>query len=179
MPQVTEEQFHSNGPWECFHCGEVFTTPGAAADHFGAQDATPGCLIEYRVALEEGGKPERGRGLQMALRKAEERIAALERMLDETENNSTNAQIELSNLKRKIGELLQRPGRTVEQLVELFHATTPEHGGFVFNCEHWPCTWLHGPHQFTETLEEVEDRLKGLCIVCGHLEGHPVHRAAL
>jgi hypothetical protein len=58
--------------WECFHCGETFTTPGGARDHFGeTPENTTGCLID-RVALEEGGKPERGRGLLMALRKAED-----------------------------------------------------------------------------------------------------------
>jgi hypothetical protein len=58
--------------WRCYFCDEVFTTPGAAADHFGASlHDKPGCLIDYQVAVEEGGKPERGRGLLMALRKAE------------------------------------------------------------------------------------------------------------
>jgi hypothetical protein len=58
--------------WRCFFCDEVFTTVGAAADHFGHnQFSTPGCLIDYQVAVEEGGKPQRGRGLLMALRKAE------------------------------------------------------------------------------------------------------------
>jgi len=57
--------------WTCFHCGETFTTPGSARDHFGyTQFADPGCIID-RVAVEEGGKPERGRGLLMALRKAQ------------------------------------------------------------------------------------------------------------
>jgi hypothetical protein len=55
----------------CFHCGETFHTYGSARDHFGADPtAEPGCLID-RVALEEGGTPERGRGLLIALRKAE------------------------------------------------------------------------------------------------------------
>ena len=64
--------------WRCFHCGEVFTTIGAAGDHFGRAEGTmAGCLID-RVALEEGGKPERGRGLLMALRKAEAKLAAKE-----------------------------------------------------------------------------------------------------
>lgn len=66
--------------WRCFHCDEEFTTRGAAADHFGPHPAaTPGCVID-KVAIEEGGKPERGRGLLMALRKAE---AELERYRDE------------------------------------------------------------------------------------------------
>lgn len=71
--------------WRCFHCDEVFTTPGAARDHFGGEGAVAGCLID-RVALEEGGKPERGRGLLMALRKAEAdreaHAAALKEALD-------------------------------------------------------------------------------------------------
>lgn len=52
--------------WTCFHCGETFTTVGAARDHFGADPlATPGCQIK---AGEE-------RGLLMALRKAEAELA--------------------------------------------------------------------------------------------------------
>lgn len=63
--------------WRCFHCDEVFTTWGAARDHFGAVDgAEPGCRID-QVAVEEGGKPERGRGLLMALRKVEAEYAEL------------------------------------------------------------------------------------------------------
>jgi hypothetical protein len=37
--------------WTCFHCGETFTTWGAARDHFGA---TPGdkaaCLINWAMS---------------------------------------------------------------------------------------------------------------------------------
>jgi hypothetical protein len=40
------------------------------------------------VAVEEGGTPERGRGLLMALRKAEGRIAELVRELDRVENDA-------------------------------------------------------------------------------------------
>lgn len=71
----------------CFHCGETFTTYGGARDHFGVTpDCEPGCVID-RVALEKGDKPERGRGLLMALRKVESerdelrsRVESLERM---------------------------------------------------------------------------------------------------
>jgi hypothetical protein len=58
--------------WTCFHCGETFKTTGGAADHFGAKPtATPGCLVRVQLGDE--------RGLEMALRKAEEeRDAALE-----------------------------------------------------------------------------------------------------
>jgi hypothetical protein len=52
--------------WTCFHCGENFTTPGSARDHFGADPlAEPGCRIR---AGEE-------RGLLMALRRAEAELA--------------------------------------------------------------------------------------------------------
>lgn len=54
--------------WTCFHCGETFTTPGGARDHFGGDPSLePGCMI--RVSL--GGE----RGLLMALRKNEELLA--------------------------------------------------------------------------------------------------------
>lgn len=54
--------------WTCFHCGETFTTVGAARIHFGAdQSAQPGCMAKVGLGAE--------RGLLMALRKAEERIA--------------------------------------------------------------------------------------------------------
>jgi hypothetical protein len=57
--------------WVCFFCGGRFTTPGAARDHFGAdQLAMAGCQIK---AGEE-------HGLLMALRKAEE---ALRRFRDD------------------------------------------------------------------------------------------------
>lgn len=70
--------------WRCFHCGEVFTTVGAASDHFGTNEgAKPGCLID-RVALEEGGKPERGRGLLMALRKAEAKVHEQAQEIEQT-----------------------------------------------------------------------------------------------
>lgn len=51
--------------WVCFHCGERFTTPGGARDHFGAApDAVPGCMIRVQLGEE--------RGLLMALRKVED-----------------------------------------------------------------------------------------------------------
>lgn len=50
--------------WVCFHCGELFTTVGAAADHFGTSpDREPACQIKL------GDE----RGLVMALRQAEDR----------------------------------------------------------------------------------------------------------
>lgn len=97
IPPTTEELPRAVPPpplkepqpeWRCFHCDEVFTTHGSAADHFGAtQGCDAGCLID-RVALEEGGKPERGRGLLMALRKEEAANAQLRLDNEHLENDS-------------------------------------------------------------------------------------------
>lgn len=62
--------------WRCYFCDEVFTTPGEAGDHFGASlTDKPGCLIDYRVQVEAGTTTQRGRGLLMALRRAEAELA--------------------------------------------------------------------------------------------------------
>ncbi|HEY1051233.1 MAG TPA: hypothetical protein VGE39_15790 [Prosthecobacter sp.] len=54
--------------WKCFHCGEVFTDAGSAAEHFGRTEAQqPGCIIK----VELGGE----RGLLRALRTAEAELA--------------------------------------------------------------------------------------------------------
>jgi hypothetical protein len=54
--------------WECFHCGEVFTTPGAAEDHFGGREKTlAACQI----------KAGNERGLLMALRKLEKALSGI------------------------------------------------------------------------------------------------------
>lgn len=91
--------------WRCFHCDEVFTTWGSAQDHFGAVNgATPGCLID-RVAIEEGGKPERGRGLLMALRKAEDaHRELLRRQCDE----DTELHREIASLRCEKDEAARR-----------------------------------------------------------------------
>lgn len=54
--------------WTCFHCGETFHAVGAARIHFGADpSALPGCMVRVSLGAE--------RGLLMALRDAEARIA--------------------------------------------------------------------------------------------------------
>ncbi len=59
--------------WTCFHCGETFTTLDGARVHFGgSMDQQPGCIERVRLGSE--------RGLLMALRDAEERLA---RYMDE------------------------------------------------------------------------------------------------
>ena len=50
--------------WTCYHCGDTFTTWGAAEDHFGkTPDRIPGCKIKIEFGEEMG--------LLMALRKVE------------------------------------------------------------------------------------------------------------
>lgn len=76
--RMTNAQLHGCAfeGWQCFHCGEVFTTVGAARDHFGASPtAKPGCLAKVGLGDE--------RGLQMALREAEQqRDEAAQKALD-------------------------------------------------------------------------------------------------
>ena len=51
--------------WVCFHCGERFTTPGGAEDHFGSHPTlTAACRIKAGEEM----------GLVMALRRAEQYI---------------------------------------------------------------------------------------------------------
>lgn len=58
--------------WTCFHCGETFTTPGSARDHFGFEPSVdPACVI--KVGEE--------RGLAMELRRVE---AKYMKLLEET-----------------------------------------------------------------------------------------------
>ncbi len=79
--------------WTCFHCGETFTTPGSARDHFGpTPDGVPGCIIK---AGDE-------RGLLMALRKAE---AAREEAIQERDRANDavgSAESTTSNVLRMV-----------------------------------------------------------------------------
>jgi len=72
--EVEHEFYYPIPPhgWTCFHCGETFTTPGAARDHFGFDpSADPACVI--KVGEE--------RGLVMELRRVE---AKYMKLLEET-----------------------------------------------------------------------------------------------
>lgn len=90
-------------PWRCFHCDEVFDSVGGAADHFGSDPTRqPGCLID-RVALEEGGKPERGRGLLM-------RIRELESSVDEWTSRALRAEMIEEGLSGQLAEFRRRFG---------------------------------------------------------------------
>lgn len=60
--------------WTCFHCGETFTAPDQARDHFGATpDHVPGCIIHAGPEI----------GLLSELRAAEARLARLVEALRE------------------------------------------------------------------------------------------------
>ena len=60
--------------WVCFHCGERFTTPGSAEDHFGARPTDQAaCLI--KVGEE--------RGLVMELRKVQADVRSLIKALEQ------------------------------------------------------------------------------------------------
>ena len=51
--------------WTCFHCGETFTTTGAASDHFGGlSEDLSACRIKHGEEM----------GLLMELRKSQERV---------------------------------------------------------------------------------------------------------
>ncbi len=66
---------HPPDGWVCFHCGERFTTVGAAGDHFGAlPTATPGCALQ--VAAGDA------KGWLMQIRKLEAEIDRLEHLTE-------------------------------------------------------------------------------------------------
>jgi hypothetical protein len=166
--------------WTCFHCGETFKTPGSAREHFGATpNAKPGCVID-QVALEEGGKPERGRGLLMALRKLEVEVERLRHINEQQDNDLGMATSRHFSWERVLLDFM-RPGYTVERMIELVHANTPDHGGLVSTCDKWPCTAItqknKGLHMFT--MPDVNQLAKGAdenkCIICAeppHVSGH-------
>lgn len=81
--EVEHEFYYSIPPhgWTCFHCGDTFTTPGAARDHFGFDpSADPACRIKIG---EE-------RGLVMELRRVEAKYVKL--LEDSWEGGGTIAQ---------------------------------------------------------------------------------------
>ena len=78
--------------WTCFHCGETFTTPGGARDHFGFD-----CSCEPACRIKVGEE----RGLVMALRRAEQEV---ERLLTALHNENTEALKALRRVQSQIGE---------------------------------------------------------------------------
>lgn len=102
--------------WTCFHCGDTFTTPGAARDHFGCEpSADPACKI--KVGEE--------RGLVMALRRAEVGKAELEKERDslllkidwlEKERTQALASVEWALSERGISETQEKLSKAVGAL---------------------------------------------------------------
>jgi hypothetical protein len=81
--------------WRCFHCDEVFLTPGAAQDHFGSTPLSlPGCKIK---AGEE-------RGLLMALRRAEDEVMQLREATEQLEHEAQHGHYMLQSLKQYFGK---------------------------------------------------------------------------
>jgi regulator of replication initiation timing len=81
----------SRGVWRCFHCDEIFDTPGGARDHFGAaQGDTPGCLLKVQLGDE--------RGWLMELRKEQE---SNEQQLQ----RALNAEREVETLECRVASL--------------------------------------------------------------------------
>ena len=78
--------------WTCFHCGETFTTEGAARDHFGFD-----CSREPACRIKVGEE----RGLVMALRRAE---AEVERLLTALHSENGEALAALRRVQSQIGE---------------------------------------------------------------------------
>ena len=79
--------------WTCFHCGETFTTPGSARDHFGATpEALPGCVLKIQGPRE--------RGLLMAIRKAEDEIERLRREVETCDHEAGNYHAMTRDLER-------------------------------------------------------------------------------
>jgi hypothetical protein len=73
---VTTDHERPRHGWTCFHCGETFTTVGAAQDHFGADpDSEPGCILKVKLGQE--------RGLLMTLRRIEDGLGDLRHILNE------------------------------------------------------------------------------------------------
>jgi hypothetical protein len=91
--------------WVCFHCGERFTTPGAAEDHFGAQpNQLAGCQIK---AGEE-------RGLLMELRRAEKDREFLYQLLDDIDTVSDAAKGDDAGYRRAVQRIQARKSEVGE-----------------------------------------------------------------
>src|SRR5258707_1218387 len=96
--------------WTCFHCGDNFTTPGAARDHFGGEPKTlAGCQI----------KAGQERGLLMELRKAEARAI-------EWEERAIIAEAEVESLEYRVeGQLSEirsyKPFSKCRSIREIFN----------------------------------------------------------
>jgi hypothetical protein len=115
--------------WNCFHCGETFTTIGSARDHFGATpDREPGCLIRVKYGDECG--------LEMELRKSESESEMWKQRALQAEEGLEVAQGKVGEFERIAGgshqalrhKLDSMQGRvvTADALIEGFRSRSPE-----------------------------------------------------
>ena len=75
---LTRAAFEPAQSWRCFHCGDVFTTPSAAAGHFGIdQLQEPGCVAVLRHG--ESHLLDRIRELEQQLREYEDGSTKMQR----------------------------------------------------------------------------------------------------
>lgn len=112
--------------WTCFHCGDRFTTPGAARDHFGATvDSTPACQIKAGAE----------RGLLMALRKAEQELARYREEDQPVMHEMARLQSRHSDALRDAEELGYTRGLIDGRLME---QNCPDEG-----CPHYGSTHSH------------------------------------
>lgn len=116
--------------WTCFHCGETFTTEGAARDHFGARpEDTAACRIK---AGEERGllatlrraegciREERGRvaGLVEQVVGLNERIAELGHMHHNALGAKDNIIVGLKGRLRGCGERARKIHKAIGRALE-------------------------------------------------------------
>lgn len=82
--------------WRCFRCGETFTTPGSAEDHFGSHPgAKPGCLLEVELGDE--------RGWEMYFRKLEAEIEIWKKRALKAEEECETLEGRISDWERTTG----------------------------------------------------------------------------
>lgn len=84
LPVVTEmmRARDENLPWRCFHCGEVFTDPALAAEHFGDGNSEADMPICIEAATTEQRElVKTTREMWTRIRAAEEEIETLDHQL--------------------------------------------------------------------------------------------------
>ena len=111
--------------WTCFHCGEVFTTPGSAQDHFGK---TPNSIAGCQIKVGEE------RGLLMELRRVERDREVLWDLLDDIDTASDAAKGN-DALYRRMVERLQKKRAEVGESLD-GHTITWKNTGKHFEATH-------------------------------------------
>jgi hypothetical protein len=100
----TAEQGQSKD-WECFHCGEHFTSVGAAQDHFGT---TPEDQAACKIKVGEE------RGLVMSLRRAHKDREELWQIIDDIDTLSDAAKSDDAGYRRSVERMVQKRNAIAE-----------------------------------------------------------------